>query len=69
MDKLLELLEQINELYTEVDKIVINDPLHPDYIILASTEYVNAMAESMGLEGITEEYDTVKPTKEKKKIQ
>lgn len=73
MDKLLELLEEINELYPEVDKIVINDPINPDYIILASTEYVNEMAKSMGLEGIedmADEYDSVssKP-KDKKKLQ
>ena len=70
MDRLLELLSEINELYPEVDKIVINDPINPDYIILATTDYLNEMAASMGIDemgDIADEYETIEPKSDKKR--
>lgn len=70
MDKLLQILEEISELYPEIDKIVINDPINPDYIIIASTDYINEMAKSMGLDSIddiADRYNDDNDTKQKKK--
>lgn len=74
MMKLMEILEQISEEFPELDKVIINDPDNPDYIILATTEYLNQAAEMFGIseefeevaweEGIAEEYPDI-PKKKK----
>lgn len=56
MDRLLEILSELNELYPDMDKMIVNDPVKPDYIILATTEYLNEMAEAFG---ISEEFEEV----------
>lgn len=56
MDRLLEILSELNELYPDMDKMIVNDPVEPDYIILATTEYLNEMAEAFG---ISDEFEEV----------
>ena len=48
LQKILELLKEISEIYPEIDKVVMDDELEPNYIILATTEFVNNMAEVFG---------------------
>jgi len=55
-ERLLEILSELNELYPDMDKMIVNDPVEPDYIILATTEYLNEMAEAFG---ISEEFEEV----------
>ncbi len=74
MDRLLELLEEISDLYPELSKIVMNDPFDPDYIILTTETYIEEMAESMGIgehgEALADEWDDIeKKSKDKKKLQ
>jgi|13_taG_2_1085334.scaffolds.fasta_scaffold01429_4 hypothetical protein len=56
MERLLELLEELNELFPGMDKMIINDSSDPDYIILATTEYLNTMADAFG---ISDEFEEV----------
>lgn len=56
MARMLELLEELSELYPGMDKMIINDPVDPDYIILATTEYLNEMADAFGISDDFEEY-------------
>lgn len=73
VDRLLELLEEIDELYPGLDKMIINDPINPDYIIMASTEYLNEMADAFGIseefEDLASEYPDLPTNSKKKKIQ
>lgn len=62
IDRLIELLEQINEEFPELSKVIINDPEEPDYIILTTQEYFQQMDDVMNIQDNTEEI-----TKEKKK--
>jgi hypothetical protein len=48
LQKILELLKEVSEIYPEIDKVVMDDELEPNYIILATTEFVNNMAEVFG---------------------
>lgn len=48
LEKILELLREISEIYPEIDKVVMDDELEPNYIILATTDFVNNMAEVFG---------------------
>lgn len=48
LEKILELLKEVSEIYPEIDKVVMDDELEPNYIILATTDFVNNMAEVFG---------------------
>ena len=39
-----------------MDRLIVNDPVEPDYIILATTEYLTEMAEAFG---ISDEFEEV----------
>ena len=56
IQRMLEILEELSELFPSMDKMIINDPLEPDYIILATTEYLNEMADAFG---ISDEFEEV----------
>ena len=68
IDRLLEILAEINEIYPDIDKIMVSDPDEPDYIIISSTEWLNNMTDSLGIEGLEEinaDYDIINPDKKK----
>lgn len=66
MQRMMELLTELNELFPEMDKMIINDPVEPDYIIMTTTEYINTMAEAFGLEDDLEEIASEYPDIPKK---
>lgn len=55
-ERMMEILTELSELFPEMDKMIVNDPENPDYIILATTEYLNEMAEAFG---ISDEFEEV----------
>jgi hypothetical protein len=69
LDKVLKLLEEVADIFPEMDKVIFNDPINPDYIIIATEEFINNMSEGLDLddiEDIADEYPSI-PAKKKKK--
>lgn len=76
LEKVLELLEEISELYPNMEKVVLNDSDNPDYIIITSNEFIEEMSNAFG---ISEEFaqadiedfyaDIPKTDKKKRKLQ
>lgn len=67
LEKILELLREISEIYPEIDKVVMDDELEPNYIILATTDFVNNMAEVFGEIAEFEEMDVEDDSLSKKR--
>jgi hypothetical protein len=63
----LELLEELSELYPDIDKMIMDDTENPNYIILSTTEFLNRMAESFDgdFEEVAASYPNIKPDKKK----
>lgn len=51
--RLMELLEEIGEIYPELEKVIVNDPENPDYIVMATQPYLE---EAAAMFGISEEF-------------
>ena len=49
-DKLLEIIEQIQELYPQLDRLMITDMDDPQSIIITTKENLESMAEDYGLD-------------------
>tara|TARA_B110000908_G_C10191172_1_gene420547 strand:- start:848 stop:1123 length:276 start_codon:yes stop_codon:yes gene_type:complete len=59
-DKLLEIIEQIQELYPKLNRLMVTDLEDPDSIIITTEERLIEMAEEYGIdpdmiEGLTED--------------
>jgi hypothetical protein len=67
LEKILELLKEVSEIYPEIDKVVMDDELNPNYIILATTEFVNNMADIFGEIAEFEEMDVEDDSLSKKR--
>jgi hypothetical protein len=73
LQKVLELLENITDIYPEMEKIIMNDSDSPDYIILTTSEFLDEMSSALGLfdeleeVSFSDEYmDIPKKTKDRK---
>lgn len=76
LERLLELLEECSGLFPDLDKLVINDPDNPEYIIITSTEYLEQMERELGLfddfeevEDIADQYLDISSNSKKGKVQ
>lgn len=49
LEKVIELLEEIADIYPQMEKVVLNDPEDPDYIIITSTEFIQEMSNAFGI--------------------
>lgn len=49
IDQLMKILDQIGEIYPELDKVVVDNVDSPSYFIIASTEYLESMSELLGM--------------------
>lgn len=71
LERVLELLEELTEIYPEMDKVLMNDSDEPDYIIITTEPFLKEMANSFGIsdeiqKDLGEFYSSPKSTKNKK---
>lgn len=55
--KLLDIVSEIDDLYPDLDKVVMNDVDNPDYIIICSEEFAMIVAHALGDGGISSVLD------------
>ena len=48
LERLESLLDQINEIYPEMDRIIIEDPENPAYIMISNQEFLETIMEYFG---------------------
>lgn len=52
--RIIELLTELQELIPGLGKLVINDPIEPDFILLCTDEYLEVFLEETGSSVISE---------------
>ena len=55
--KIQEVLEGLNKLFPNLDKILVNDLDNPDYIMIATTSYFNYVSKNATVDSFRESYD------------
>lgn len=56
LEKIMSLLEEISEIYPDMEKVIINDSENPDYIIMTTSAFIEEMSDAFG---ISEEFENV----------
>jgi hypothetical protein len=75
LEKVLNLLEELSDIYPNLEKVILNDTEDPDYLIITSTDFINEMADSFGISDefaeadIDDIYQDIPKSKKKRKIQ
>ena len=75
LEKVLNLLEELSDIYPNLEKVILNDTEDPDYLIITSSEFINEMADSFGISDefaeadIDDLYEDIPKAKKKRKIQ
>lgn len=68
LQKIESILEQISEIYPEMNRIIIEDPENPSYIMISNEEFLETIMEYFG-EEYFEETESPKNSKKKTKLQ
>lgn len=75
LEKVLDLLEELSDIYPNLEKVILNDTDDPDYLIITSSEFINQMADSFGISDefaqadIDDLYEDIPKSKKKRNIQ
>ena len=75
LEKVLELLEELSDIYPNLEKVILNDTEDPDYLIITSSEFINEMANSFGVSDefaqadIDDLYEDIPKSRKKRNIQ
>ena len=75
LEKVLDLLEELSDIYPNLEKVILNDTEDPDYLIITSSEFINEMANSFGVSDefaqadIDDLYEDIPKSRKKRNIQ
>ena len=75
LEKVLDLLEELSDIYPNLEKVILNDTDDPDYLIITSSEFIEEMANSFGVSDefaqadIDDLYEDIPKSKKKRNIQ
>lgn len=75
LEKVLDLLEELSDIYPNLEKVILNDAEDPDYLIITSSEFINEMANSFGVSDefaqadIDDLYEDIPKSRKKRNIQ
>lgn len=75
LEKVLDLLEELSDIYPNLEKVILNDTEDPDYLIITSNEFINEMANSFGVSDefaqadIDDLYEDIPKSRKKRNIQ
>ena len=72
LERIMSLLEEISEIYPDMEKVIINDSEAPDYIIMTTNSFLQEMSDAFGIsedfENVTIEDEYPDMPRKKKKI-
>jgi hypothetical protein len=75
LERIMSLLEEISEIYPDMEKVIINDSEAPDYIIMTTNSFLQEMSDAFGISEdfenvvIEDEYPDMPRKKKKIKLQ
>ena len=74
LERIMEILEELSDIYPDIERVIINDSDSPDYIILTTDVFLKEMSDAFGVseefsDSMEEIYSSIPKKEKKRKLQ